>query len=73
MRQTPRVSQRRPEVVTRARRQAGRPIARRRLRQLDVLHQRLVGEAAEALEDRAADEDGLVAGGHAGPARAQRS
>ena len=40
-------------------------------RQFDVLHQRLVGKAARALEGQPGREHRLIAGGDAGQARAQ--
>ncbi len=70
VRHTPRLSQRRPDVTTRSRRQAGGATRAQAARQLDVFHQRLVGEAADVLEQRAPHEHGLVAGGDAGQPRA---
>lgn len=66
----PRVSQRRPEVMTRA--QAGRPgHAQQAARHFDVFHQRLRGKAAHAGKGGARHEHRLVAGGDAAIARAQ--
>ena len=63
-------SQRRPEVRIRCRRHSGAP-ARvfQAARELDVLHQRLVGIAADRSEERTLDEDALVAGGDSGQPR----
>ena len=58
--------QRRPEVVTRARRQSGRLHALEPRRQAHVLHQRDGRKAADLVEGGAGDEHGLVAGGDAG-------
>ena len=74
VRHGPSRSQRRPEVTMRWR-QAQR-CARGALetaRERDVFHQRLVGIAADRLEQRALDEDALVAGRDAASAASARS
>ena len=67
---TPCYSQRRPEVVTRSRRQSGRRDALQRGAERDVFHQRDGGKPPTAANASRAHEDRLVAGGDPGQPRA---
>ena len=71
VRTTPRVSQRRPDVVTRARSETGREMRLRVRANVMSSIRAIAGKPPAAVEGLARDEHRLIAGGDAGEARAR--